>query len=85
MKAHILASIIFIGILASSAAQAGSNAEAKSGHDKAKAYLAAVEVIQQQYAGYGLDVVREALVRLSAYHYPEYAAEQIKVAQKGAD
>ena len=85
MKTHILASIIFTGILASSAAQAGSIDEAKSINDKAKTYLAAAEEIQKQYAGYGQNVTREALIRLSDYHYPGFAAQQAQVAQEDKD
>ena len=85
MKTHILASILFTGILASSVAQAGSTAETKSVNNKAKTYLAAAEEIQKQYAGYGLDVTREALIRLSAYTYPDFAAQQTQIAQKNKD
>lgn len=85
MKAHLIAFILFTGILASSAAQAVSTDEMKSANDRAKAYLAAVEVIQKQYAAYGLDVTREALIRVSAYHYPEFAAQQDQGAHNGID
>lgn len=85
MKTRILASIITASILASSAAQAGSVAETKSANDKAKTYLAAAEEIQKQYAAYGTDVTREALIRLSAYYYPGFAAQQNKIAQKQND
>jgi hypothetical protein len=85
MKVNLIAGIFFTGILASSAAQAASTDEAKSASDRAKAYLSAVEVIQKQYAGYGLDVTREALIRVSAYHYPDFAAQQDRVAHNVAD
>ena len=85
MKTRILASLIFTGILASSAAQAESVAETKSVNDKANTYLTAAEEIQKQYASYGLDVTREALIRLSANTYPEFAAQQNQAAQKDTD
>lgn len=83
MKAHLIAGIFLGGILAASAAQAGSPDQTKSARERATAYLAAVEVIQKQYAGYDLDVTREALIRVSAHHYPEFAAQQGWVARKG--
>ncbi len=82
MKVHLIAGIFFGAILASSAAQAVSTDKTKSDSERAKAYLAAVEVIQEQYASYGLDVTREALISLTAYYYPEFAARQNRVTQK---
>ena len=85
MKTNIFAGIIFAGILASSVAQASTAAKTKSVNEADKAYLAATEEIQKQYAGYGVGITREALVRLSAYYYPDFAAQQTQVAQKCTD
>ena len=86
MNTRIIASVIFTAILASSAAQASPSVSGKrSVDDNAKAYLLAAEEIQKQYAGYSLDITREALIRLSAYHYPEFAAQQSQFAQNDFD
>ncbi len=77
MKAHLIAAVLFTTILGISLAHGGSHMETQATDERAQEYLAAVDTVLNQYADYGLDVQREALIRVSAYHYPEYAAEQV--------
>ncbi len=77
MKTHLFAVILFTGILGFSLAHGGSSVKTQATDERAQEYLAAVDTVMNQYAGYSLDIQREALIRLSAYHYPEYAADQI--------
>ena len=82
MKAQFIAVILFTGILGYSLAQGGSSMEAQAVDERAAGYFAAIDTVLTQYAEYGLDVQREALIRGSAYHYPEAAAEQILAQMK---
>ncbi len=77
MKVHLIAAVLFTTILGISLAHGGSHVKTQATDERAQEYLAAVDTVMNQYAGYSLDIQREALIRVSAYHYPEYAADQI--------